>query len=124
MVETTVVEARGVKELSEALVFAISIGEAFDLALADKKLGIEDLGLLVVPFTKAPNAVEGLDQIGAEIKDHLPRGFGLRLQPDHDHRHRRRWRARSGLRRSRRRRARGEAEGPLQPRFPLAEGPR
>jgi hypothetical protein len=63
------VEKRGVKELSEAVVFAIGLGEAVDAALADKKLDLADLGLLVGPFTKAPAAIEGLDQVGAEIKD-------------------------------------------------------
>lgn len=62
-------EKTGIKELSEALVFAISMGEALEMALADKKLGLEDLGLLVVPFTKAPDAVDGFGKIGAEIKD-------------------------------------------------------
>jgi hypothetical protein len=62
-------EKKGVKELSEALVFAISMGEALDQALVDKKLGLEDLGLLVVPFTKAPDAVEGLGEIKDEVMD-------------------------------------------------------
>ena len=66
---TTVEEKRDVKELSEMLVFAISLGESLELALADKKLGLEDLGLLVGPFTKAPAAVEGVGLIVDEIKD-------------------------------------------------------
>ena len=58
-----------VKELSELVVFAISLGEAVEMALADKKLGMEDLPLLMGPFTKAPAAFDGLSKIKGELKD-------------------------------------------------------
>jgi hypothetical protein len=62
-------EKRGIAELKELLVFAISMGESLDMALSDGKLGIEDLGLLITPFTKAPDALDGLSDIADEIKD-------------------------------------------------------
>jgi hypothetical protein len=62
-------EKMGVKELSEVLIFAIGLGEAVDLSLADKKIDLADLGLLVGPFTKAPAAIEGFDKVVDEIKD-------------------------------------------------------
>ena len=69
MNDAVAVEKKGVKDLSEAIVFAITLGEAVELGLQDGKLGLEDLGLLVVPFTKAPDAVEGISNIKDEIMD-------------------------------------------------------
>lgn len=62
-------EQQGIKELSEAIIFGISMGEALDLSLADGKIDLADLGILMGPFMKAPDAIEGIGKVKDEIKD-------------------------------------------------------
>jgi len=62
-------EKLGVKELKELLKFVIEFGESIDLAMADKKFEVSELGLLIAPLMQVGPAFEGFDKLGAEIKD-------------------------------------------------------
>jgi hypothetical protein len=59
----------GIKETKDVLKFAISLGEAIDLSLADGKFGIEDLGNMIAPMVSAGEAFAGIDQVKAELSD-------------------------------------------------------
>ena len=55
------------KELKEALSFALALGNALGQSLEDGKLDYSDLLNLWEPMTKAGDAVEGASKILAEI---------------------------------------------------------
>lgn len=62
-------ETATIKETKELLKFVIEMGEAFDKAYADKKIEISEMALLIAPLMQVGPAFEGLDKIGAELKD-------------------------------------------------------
>lgn len=62
-------EKHGIKELKEVVKFIIELGEAIDLALADKKFEVAEISLLIAPLMQVGPAFEGLDKLGDEIKD-------------------------------------------------------
>ncbi|MDD3412398.1 MAG: hypothetical protein PHY47_00195 [Lachnospiraceae bacterium] len=47
------------KELKEVLAFSIAFGETADVVMADGKIELAELGLLMAPVMKLPAAVEG-----------------------------------------------------------------
>jgi len=59
----------GVKETKELVKFAIELGEAFDVALSDKKFDMSELGLLIAPLMQVGPAFEGLDKVASELKE-------------------------------------------------------
>jgi hypothetical protein len=54
------------KELKEVMAFAISFGETADVVLADGKVELAELALLMTPIMKLPAAVEGAKLIKAK----------------------------------------------------------
>ena len=64
------------KELKEVLAFSIAFGETADVVMADGKIELAELGLLMAPVMKLPAAVEGaklikLKELTAEQKQEL-----------------------------------------------------
>lgn len=60
------------KEVKELLKFVIALGMGFDKAYADKKIGVEDLGLLVAPLMLAGPALENVNTVVATLKAATP----------------------------------------------------
>jgi len=58
----------GIKELKELVTFVAVLASAADKSTQDG-LGYDDIGEFVNAMLKAPNAFEGIDKVGAEIKD-------------------------------------------------------
>lgn len=59
----------GTKELKELLALPLSIHMAYDLAMADGKLDLADLALLMGPAMKIGPALQGIDKVPGELKD-------------------------------------------------------
>ena len=59
----------GIQETKDVVKLGIEIGEAFDRALDNGKLGIEDLSQFFGVFTSASAAFAGITKVPAEIKD-------------------------------------------------------
>lgn len=57
------------KELKEAVIFGIALGEGFAKSYDDKKLDYSDLLNLWEPLSLAPDAVEGSFKIKSEISN-------------------------------------------------------
>ena len=62
-------EKVGTKELKEMLSFVITLGESLEAALEDKKFEMAELALLMPALMKVGTAFEGIDKLGAEVKD-------------------------------------------------------
>lgn len=64
------------KELKEAVVFAVALGETADAVLADGKVELAEAALLMSPIMKLPAAIEGaknikLKELSVEQKQEL-----------------------------------------------------
>ncbi len=62
-------EAKGVKETKELISLGIALEKAVVAAKADGKIDINDLPLLLAVLPKLQPAIDGIDQIPAELKD-------------------------------------------------------
>lgn len=61
--------AKGIQETKEVLAFALTFGSSLGKALKDGKINLADLPSFVLPLTKLPLALGGINEVPAEIKD-------------------------------------------------------
>ena len=74
-----------VKNFKEAIKFVIDLGEAVEIAMADKKFDMSELTLLIGPLMELGPAFEGLDKIDGnfsaeelnEIKTYIDKELDL-----------------------------------------------
>jgi len=62
-------EKKGLKETKEVLDLGFALGGAVKQGLADGKLGLEDMGLLVALIPSLGPAFDGIGDVPAELKD-------------------------------------------------------
>lgn len=56
------------QDVKNVLKFAITLGESFEKAEADKKVDLADLGLLMAPLMQVGPALESLKVVGPALK--------------------------------------------------------
>ena len=59
----------GIKEISEVVKFVCALGNAIGEAAKDGQVSLGDAAGLIPLLYKLPSAVDGIDQIPAEVKD-------------------------------------------------------
>lgn len=60
---------KGIKETTELLAAAISLGNSIGLALEDGKISVGDLPAFLSPVLKLPAALAGIDEVPSEMAD-------------------------------------------------------
>jgi hypothetical protein len=61
--------SHGIKETKDALKFVVSLGNAVDKALEDKKINMMDVPLFMDPMIKIAPAFENIGMVAKEIGD-------------------------------------------------------